>query len=361
MRKALTFATVFNMIILAALGCSVAGQPAGDTEVMGNTIYFERIKQEENVSEPQPINLYLNGGDGGELRAEVPEGNSTTEVDCPGHPVSRRFGYYIGTWTTPQLTAAITLGAKFSTSLWVYSTEGASNVRFRVQIFINGDQKYDFFTESSSVSSTPVEIRGEGNHDETLELQAGDTLGVRYAYFSDPKYFVGPGANSKLLVGGDEYDSHLTVITSPITVSVKSPGVTDTLVIFSATYTDAFASTKLNAHIMVDGKVEVATLSDPTFAPGVNGSSVSWQWDYITDKGRDGEYQITVFICYSEENEFMAQGAFTIVFPKSDEGGGIFDEMGWLLPVIIVVVIIAVVAVALKFILARRSAMASEA
>jgi hypothetical protein len=342
------------LVLVTILSDPVLGEVDTDNSLVEYS-YLELEDSQTNETEPQPVHLNLFGGDGGELRPEDPQGNSTTEVDCQGSPTARMAGYYIGTWTSTELIAPITIETQFSCSLWVYSTEGASNVYFNVEIYKNGNVVFTFLTDSQSVSTTPVEIRGDGSSESSIELQPGDTIGVRLAYFSDPKYFIGPGSDSILIVGGSEYNTHIAIITNPMSISVNEPQIAETYVTFSATYIDAFSSNNLMAHILVDGKTEVKTLSEPTFSPGNNGSLVTWTWDYKTDKAKDGEYRIRISVHYCHENDFPATGIYMIKFPKAEEDEGFLGSIGWILhPILLVIAIVAAIIIVRK-ILERRA------
>jgi hypothetical protein len=211
-----------------------------------------------------------------------------------------------------------------------------------------------FQTSSSSLSNTPKEIIGDGSGGEAFELQAGDTIGVRLAYWSDSRYIVGPGASSTLIVGSAEHDTHLTINAAPISLNVEKPLVTENFVAFIATFTDAFASTKINAHLDILGTIDIVHISDPVFSLGVNGSLVTWSWDYKADKAKDGDYTITVSLCYDEENEFFATANYVIEFPKPKEDRTILDEIMGYLPIIIIVVVVVVAVIAVKVIKNRR-------
>lgn len=311
----------------------------------------EILPRQVNLTEPQPVNLHFSGGDGGDLRAEMPEGNSSTEVPCSGSPVPRAFGLLVGIWTSPSLSFPITLGSTISCSLWAKSNQGANNVHFNCQILINDNQIMDIWTNSQSLSSEPIEFIGDGNNEGgSIQLQPGDTIAARVYYFSDPMIFVGPGPDATLLVGSIKHDTCISITTCPIAISVNEPIITDAFVIFTATYLDAFGCTKLNARLWVDGKVDVETVSKPTFTTSPNGSIVSWNWDYKADGAECGEYTVTVLLCYSEENEFRTTNSYILEFPGTHEEGG----LGWLLPVILVIIVVAVAVIVIKIIKDRR-------
>ncbi len=206
-----------------------------------------------------------------------------------------------------------------------------------------------------SLSQTPTEIRGEGNHESSLELLAGDTFSVRLAYFSDPARIVGPGADSVLIVGSDEYDTHLEITTSPMSLATNPPVINLDIVTFSATFIDAFSASRYHAHIMIDGEVDVVSISEPVFTMADNGSLVSWDWNFKADKGRDGEYMVFISLCYGDENDFKASGEYHLEFHEHKEDEGFLGSMGWILHPILLAIAIIVAIIIIRKVLQRRA------
>lgn len=355
MRKLVALGVLVLFILVTTLSTPVFGETKSDNS-HGEYAYHELDAPQENETEAQPIHLNLFGGDQGELSPRKPQGNST-EVDCEGSPYARIAGYVIGTWTSCELTADIVVDGVFSCSFWVSSLEGASNVHFSVEIQIDGYDMYSFSTNSVNVGSTPVEITGEGNSGyESIFLFPGNTIGIQLTYFSDPIGYFGQGAASTLIVGGAEYDSHITIQTYSIYTQINEPQINENFVTFSADYKDAFSTNNLMAQISVKGMSNVKTLSGPTFSPGNNWSLVTWTWDYKTDKGIGGKYLITITLSYSEDNKFGSTGQYNLTFSKDsgEDNGELFKEE-WFIPVIIIGVVAAVAVAAVVIVLRKRS------
>lgn len=365
MNKSIITLFMFGTFFISTVLVGVAGEPnIGTNEGPWREALLDTdiTPRQSNESEPQPINLYFMGGDGGELRVEVPVGNATTEIPCNGFYFPKTtIGFYVGLWTSPEIRAPITLATPVTANLWVYSSQGANNVRFSVQILINGEVEEEFITDPTSVSNTPTEIIGNGALGGSIQLAAGDKIGARLYYFSDSATIVGPGADSTLVVGGTEYDTHITVTANPITVNVLEPRIESEFMMFSAGFTDAFGSSKLNAQISVKGRTEVLTLSDPSFIVGGNGSIVNWAWNYKTDEAKNGEYTIIITLSYSEDNEFMAMGKYDLEFPKTNgDDDDILSGLGSFTPYVIIIIIVIVIAVVVKVLMGRRSDKTSE-
>jgi hypothetical protein len=361
LRNPIILFITLNLIVTSMFIIPVGAENVDSVEdlLLNEPVSFVFSEQEGNVSEPQPIHLHFYGGAGGELKADVPAGNSTTDVPCQGSNTARMTGTPVGTWTSPEVKIPITIDAAISCSIWAKSDQGANGVWFRVIISINGANTHTMETNSQSLSGIPSEFTGSDSGS-SLELNQGDTISAQVIYFATPQYVIGPAPDSIMVVGGSEYDTHITITTAPITISVNEPIVAEDIVIFSATYADAFGSTKLNAMLNVIGKSDVITLSEPNFTPGANGSIVLWGWNYKTDKAQEGEYTVSVILSYGEDSGFVATGTYVLTFPKEEKEEGILESMGWLIPIIILVVIIVVAVIVIRKILARREISSSE-
>ena len=342
--KVIFFVCLFSIL-------TVSGNVFGEAEDRVVII----ASQEEESQESQPINLYFYGGDGGELKVDLPEGNSSTDIPCPGSPTPRIMGLLVGIWTSPAINTMISVGSRVTCGLWAKTAQSANNVRFNCQILKNGNLIMDIYTESQSLSNTPTEFSGENTYDGSIELGPGDTIGARVYYFADPQYGIGKAPDATLIVGSVQCDTHITITTSPLTMAIQEPVVSSQLTTISVQISDAFGATKYQAHIIIDGMTDAETVSNPTVSPGGNGTIVSWNWDHRIDKAKDGEYKIIISISYSEENEFITMGVYQLTFPKDgDEQGGLSGLGEWLIPIFVIVIIVIIVAVVYKIISDRR-------
>jgi hypothetical protein len=358
MKKLVTLAVTLSLAFMTVISAFAMADPSVPTQETASDYSISKgVLQQTNMSDPQPINLYFAGGDGGELRPEMPAGNQTTDVPCPGSPLPRAFGLLVGIWTTPEISAPLLVEASISVSIWAKSDQGASNVRFNAQILVNGNQQTDIYTNSQSLSGTPSEFIGDGSASNgAIELNPGDTIGARVYYFADSQVIIGPAPDSTMIVGGADYDTHITIKTAPIFLGILDPVIDEQFgVVVSAIFIDAFSSTSYISNIRIDGITNAETLSQPLIAPGGNGTFISWIWDWKTDGASNGDYTITITLSYSEDNEFGASGQFYLEFPKSGGDDGGLLGGGWLMPVIIIGVVAAVAGVAAKIILGRRS------
>ena len=340
---------IFFMCLFSIL--AVSGNVFGEVEDKVVII----ATQEEEPQESQLINLYFYGGDGGELKVDVPEGNSSTEIPCPGSPTPRFMGLLVGIWTSPAIKSGITVESRITSSIWAKCAQNANNVHFNSQILVNGNQVADIWTNSQSLSNTPTEFIGEGSLDGAIELGSGDTIGARVYYFADPQYGIGKAPDATLIVGSFQCDTHITITSNPLTMAIQEPVVSSQLTTISVQISDAFGATKYQSRIIIEGITDAETISNPTISPGGNGTIVSWNWDHRIDKAKDGEYKIIISISYSEENEFLTMGVFQLTFPKDgDESGGLSGLGDWLIPIFVIVIIVIIIAVVYKIISDRR-------
>jgi hypothetical protein len=174
---------------------------------------------------------------------------------------------------------------------------------------------------------------------------------------------VGPGADSTLIVGGAEHDTHITITTNSLSLAVLPPVVQDEFTLISALVGDAFASTTYTTSIIITGMVDAETITGPSIAPGGNGTLIVWVWNHVADGAKNGDYTITVTVSYSEDNLFMSTATYTLEFQQPKEDGGLFGGglESLLLIIIPIIVVVIVVIVVVKIVLSRREERASEA
>ena len=230
----------------------------------------------------------------------------------------------------------------------------ATNVHFNVEFYVNGQELFQFTTESVSLSTTPEEITGSGQSQEPILLEPGDIISVRLAYFSDPRYGVGPGADSILIVGDVEYDTHITITASPITLEIQEPGIGEQFVVISAYINDSFASTRYYTDISIDGRTDAEAISEPTFIQEGNTTIVTWIWDFKMDGAQDGEYRVSISVSYSEDNEFTTVETYDIEFQKDVGDDDFINSLGWSGWILIAIVVAACAAVSYKIVLNRK-------
>jgi hypothetical protein len=166
---------------------------------------------------------------------------------------------------------------------------------------------------------------------------------------------VGPGADSILIVGDVEYNTHITVTANPITLDIQEPGIEADFVVISAYINDSFAATRYHTDLRIGGRTDAEAISEPTFVQEGNATVVSWIWDFRTDRAKDGEYRVSISVSYTEEGEFTAVETYDMEFLELEhtckDFGCALGWQGWLL---IAIAVAACAAVSYKIIMKRR-------
>ncbi len=351
MRMIAALVVTLNMVILIFAGGLVLGDDA-DSDNSGS--YFGPMQQ-DNETTPQPVTLYMYGSaDSGELRTDFPtngSGNSAPPAQYGGGNLPGGIGWYVGEWISPQVTASMTVESAVNGAFW--ATGSGQGVTIYVYIDHNGNEIGRDGTDTKNVNGDTeflftTTISG-------VNMAVGDTISIRIYAGSQV------GSNFQVTWGSMQYNSHITFTCNPIMVTVNEPIVLEEElgegVVFSATVFDAFSSPMLWGKIMVSGPTTVVNIFGPIIFQGLNSTLITWLWDHKTDKGKDGDYMITISVSYSEEeeNEFSGFGKYAIEFPEDEkEDKGFLGDYGWVLHPIIVVVVIVVGVVAYKKIKSKK-------
>lgn len=353
MKRLATLIVALNVAFLFAIWAPALAQTTETAEsvTLDNSFFYESIMQQANETEPQPVTLYMySSADNGELKPMLPSnttGNSARPAQYGGANLPGGIGWYVGEWTSPKATAAMTIATTVNGAFWAVGT--GQDVTIYVYIDHNDNEIGREGTDTKSVNGDTEFLLSTTIS--AVDMAVGDTISIRIYAGSRV------GSNFEVAWGSSQHNSHITITCNPMLVTINQPLVSEHNVVFSASIQDAFVSTALIANLKVTNHGDILSISEPRFSQGEeNGTTVSWDWDYKTDKARNGEYTVTVVLSYSEENEFTAMGSYILEFPGGGEGdGGILGGLGWLIPLIIVVVIIAVIFVVVKVVLARRS------
>lgn len=314
-------------------------------------IIQQSIFAQEQESEPEykPVNLFMYGNaDRGDLLTEAPTSTTDTKADCPVSGATPGVMMLVGQWYTKSLNNPLTIHGKYSFELWADGT--GNNVEFDVQLHHNGEEVTRCFSERQNVNG-PTLFRGE--IDVNLDANAGDTIEI-WIYFS---YY--DTRNVEILYGSIEHNSHITIISNPISIIEIETNVEEKKGIITGTFTEAFGSdlTRLNYTISIIGPTEAKTISKPITTQGVgnetnatNISIVQWTWDFKQDEAAAGEYIITITVGYemnttttgtSEANMWTEEANFVLTKEQiKDEKD---DENNWFIPVIVIIVGVAVV------------------
>jgi hypothetical protein len=349
LRKIIVLISVLNLMILTVLGMPVLGEPNKDIKTTDNFEIPISLYQEENVTEPQDITLYLYGtGDPAELKPVYPNngsGNSAPPARYGGGGLPNKLAWMVGTFSTIQVKAPMTIDSAVSGRVWAKGS--GQNVFFYVNLYHNNQQIKQMTTETRSVSGD-TEFPFSDTID-SIDMAVGDRIELRI--------YAGSQVNSnfEMCWGSMNYDSHIKISCNSMFIMVIPPIIEEEFVIFSAVIMDAFNSQQLDAHITVTNHIDVVSISPPRFIMGENGSMIAWDWNYKADKAEDGEYRVTVSVCYGEDNDFQGSGTYILEFHEHEPPEDIFTSLGILFPIIIIAIIAVVAVIVVKVILNRRA------
>ncbi len=351
-------ATLVVILIVAFITSSCApvvaqtAESTDDTSPPANSVLGWNVLQEENATEPQSVTIFLRGSGDGQLTPEPPQNATENSARPPYYGGGRTTtAWLIGRWYTTQLKGRLSIDGDVSVKVWARGT--GQSVFFYVNLYKNDDQFAQIPTQEKSISG---EAAFTGSDSASAEFGEGDVLGV-YVYggctFS-------PNNNWEMVWGNEHFDTGFKVKISPISLGIEPPILNNDFVTFIATVNEVFGTplSSLTTTFRVMNDVDVVSISGPRFSELGNSSIIQWDWNYKTDKGKSGEYIITIILSYDGENEFRALGTYNLKFPKPEEDKGLFGEFPWLLPLIIVI-IIAVVAVAVFRVVKGRRELAS--
>jgi hypothetical protein len=337
MRKSIALVLILSLAVLSFLGSSAWGEQIDYSNSHDLPMFLPNNQGEENVSEPMA-----------ELKPIFPSngsGNSAPPARFGGARAPNKLAWMVGTFSTIQITAPMTIEPAVSGSVWAKGS--GSGVFFYVNVYHNNNQIKQITTGTQSVSGD-TEFPFSDSIDRT-DMAPGDRLELRIYAGSEFN------SNFEMCWGSLQYDSHIKIICNSMFVYVNPPVIVEDIVVFSAGIFDAFNSPQIDGHIQVIGKVDVLSLSAPRFMQGENGSMIAWDWDYKTDKAQDGEYMINIFVCYGDENDFVGHGRYELEFHKHAPPEDFISSLGIIFPIIIVAVIVVVIVVVVKVVLGRRA------
>lgn len=272
----------------------------------------------------------------------VPPFNEThgQEVDALGVSFPRFLVSNVGTWTVTLSEEGMVVESLEGLSIWASSTQGAQNVRFIIQVEINGNGAGTLRTETKpTLGSSPEEFRIDagGSQMSRLDFPKGTQLSfnLQYSAGSSPLP-AGPSGSSTFHYYGDLYRSRVDFITNPfnltlsdvklqsdrinVTEIVKEAfGVDPALRVLSLTFNGPTNS--VDHHVQI-----VNTVIDP-----INGTTFIWNWFFERQGGvSSGQYTIALAGGYvGAEANYSNVTTMELKFPKpKDTGGGFLPGLG---------------------------------
>ncbi len=272
----------------------------------------------------------------------VPPFNETRgqEVDALGVSFPRFLVSNVGTWSVTLSEQGMLIDSLEGLSIWASSTQGAQNVRFIIQVEINGNGAGTLRTETKpTLGPSPEEFRIDagGSQMSRLDFPKGTQLSfnLQYSASSSPLP-AGPSGSSTFHYYGDLYRSRVDFVTNPfnltlsdlkvqsdhinVTEIVKEAfGVDPSLRVLSLTFNGPTNS--VDHHVRI-----VNTVIDP-----INGTTFIWNWFFERQGGvSSGQYTIALSGGYvGAESNYSNVSTMELKFPKAKEtGGGFLPGLG---------------------------------
>jgi len=296
----------------------------------------------------------------------VPPFNQTTGqmADANGVTFPRALLTNVGTWTVTLREEGMTVDSLDGLSIWASSDQNAQNVRFTINVEVNGNPAGQLNTETKGVLSTPTEFRidpGSSNLG-AVDFPKGSQISfnLQYRATSSPLP-VGPSASSVFLYYSDVYRSRVDFVTNPFNLTLAEIKVESRTLNVTEIVKDAFGVDAAEKRFFVsfsgptssqDHHVrQVDTRVDP-----INGTTLIWNWDFASQGSvSSGAYAVTLSAQYlGAEANYSNVTSAELDFPPVAEGGGGFLPGIGLIGLIAVGGGVAVAAVAVPRVIAMR-------
>jgi hypothetical protein len=229
-------------------------------------------------------------------------------ADAFGVSVPRALVSNVGTWQVTLTEGGMIVDSLDGLSIWASSDQGAQNVRFTINVEINGNSAGTLNTETKpTLSSSPEEFRIDaGNSRMTaLAFPQGSQLSFNLQYrASSSPLPIGPSADSTFLYYGDLYRSRVDFVTNPFNLTLADMKVDGPRINVTEIVKDAFS-------VDPEQKVYFISFSGPTSSldrwvhkvdtrvDPLNGTTLVWNWDYGGQGAvTSGSYSVTLSAAY---------------------------------------------------------------
>lgn len=272
-----------------------------------------------------------------DLITPVPPFNETAgqKANALGVTFPRALLSNIGTWGVTLVEEGMSIESVDTMSIWASSDQGASNVRFIVNIEINGNNIAQLATETkATVGATPEEFRVNPASG-TITPQVfpkGARLGFNVQYSSGSSHGpIGPSSDSVFHYYGNLYRSRIDFITSPFNLTLESVRIGADRVNATTIVKDAFGVDAAQRTISVTFNGPTNSMAHHvklvnTITDSVNGTQLVWEWEFARQGGvSSGAYAISVSAQYAgSEVNYSNVSTLTMEFPavRDEEAPG---------------------------------------
>jgi hypothetical protein len=254
-------------------------------------------------------------------------------ADALGVSVPRALVSNVGTWQVTLTEQGMTVESLDGLSIWASSDQGAQNVRFTINVNINGNSAGQLNTETKpTLSSSPEEFRIDaGNSRMTLlDFPQGSQLSFQLQYrASSSPLPIGPSGDSTFHFYGDLYRSRVDFVTNPFNLTLadikldKERGnVNVTEIVKEAFAVDPGLTTYFVSFTGPTNSLDRWVKQVDTRVDPINGTTLIWNWEFLQQGGvASGSYSVTLSAAYvgADANYTNVTVLPDIKFPASAE------------------------------------------
>ncbi len=331
--KAKRFATLLAVALVALASLPAASSSSAAPPRRGGTEGAHPDTIQESTGN-QITSFYF--GESGQITPVPPVNESHgQELDALGVSFPRFLVSNVGSWQVTLSEEGMIVESLDGLSIWASSTQGAQNVRFTIQVQINGNGAGTLRTETkATLGSNPEEFRIDagGSQMNRLDFPKGSqlTFNLQYSASSSPLP-AGPSGSSTFHYYGTLYRSRVDFVTDPFNLTLSEVqiepdrvnvteifkeafGVDPEKVVLSLTFTGPTSSD--DRHVKLVNK-----LIDP-----INGTTLIWNWFFARQGGvSSGQYTIALSGAYvGAESNYTNVTTVEMKIPKVKEASGGF-------------------------------------
>ncbi len=255
-------------------------------------------------------------------------------ADAPGVSFPRTLITNVGTWAVTLSEEGMALDSLDGLSVWASSDQGAQNVRFTINVELNGNNIGQLNTETKSLSASPEELHMDAGNSRMNQLAfpRGSQVAFNLQYRSTSSPLpVGPSKGSTFYYYSDLYRSRVDFVTNPFNLTLADIKMEGGAINLTEIVKDAFS-------VDVADKVYTVTFNGPTNSQDafvkqvdtrvdpINGTTLVWHWNFDGQgTTTSGDYFVTLAARYvGSDVNYTNVSSAPLVFPKSKKAAAGF-------------------------------------
>lgn len=311
------FTFVFGAAAVAAMPPPTERAPATIRESTGGQVTSFFFGKSNQITPISPFN---------ETHAQT--------ADAPGVSFPRTLITNVGTWAVTLSEEGMSVDSLEGISVWASSDQSAQNVRFTINVDLNGNNIGQLNTETKSLSASPTEMHMDAGNSRMNQLifPKGSQLAFNLQYRSTSSPLpVGPSKGSTFYYYGDLYRSRVDFVTNPFNLTLADLKMDRGTINLTEIVKDSFGvpSDDVFYTVTFNGPTNsqdpfikhVDTRADP-----VNGTTLVWNWDFARQgTTTSGDYFVSLSARYEgNEVNYTNVSSASITFPKERNASGGF-------------------------------------